>query len=90
MGTPLTPECARCVAANLNSLDAAILSGNRAHQLIAISTLRANLFAVYYDALPLVDGQKNWPQIKKGDTWDFNGRPMPYPDDALTPVQPEF
>lgn len=75
----MTPESAKCIAADLNSLaSAAIAVGNynlRSDLLAALVTLRANLYADYYEVLPVIDGQKAWPPIKRGDTWDLNGKP---------------
>jgi hypothetical protein len=85
----MTPQSAKCIAANLNALaSAAVAVGNynlRSNLIEALVTLRANLYADYYDVLPTVDGRKAWPPIKRGDTWDLNGKSVPYTDDEIDP-----
>jgi hypothetical protein len=84
----LTLRSATCISANLNGLrnaiDAVQDRDQRGQLSTAFAALAANLYATYYDVLPIIDGQKSWPKIMPGDTWSLDGRPMPYPDRELS------
>jgi hypothetical protein len=84
-GGGITERSATCIASNLNMLDCAIQEKDWRLAANVASVLRANLYAHYYDVLPIIEGQKTWPQIGWGSTWDLNGVPMPYPNSAVDP-----
>lgn len=75
----LEREDAKCIKGNLNAMERAIVEGDRIRALSALGTLRANLYAHYYDVLPIgADGQRSWPKVKPGDTWECGGEQYPF------------
>lgn len=86
----LTTESAKCISANLNSVMFAILENDKMAQIAAMCRLRANLYAVYYDVLPIISGRKAWPPINMGDIWDLNGKTIPYTNNELDLPELDF
>ncbi len=84
----MTLESATCISANLNGMKTAIEIVQepdvRSRLLDALTRLTANLYADYYEVLPIINGQKVWPRISPGDTWHFNGKLMQYPASQLS------